>query len=63
VASLLDVGRLSAGRLQLQRGEVDLGTLTREVLERLADVFERASERRVRVATPPAAQRRRLQTV
>ena len=42
VASLLDVGRLSAGRLQLQLSEVDLGALTREVLERLADVFERA---------------------
>ncbi len=42
VASLLDVGRLSAGRLQLELSEVDLGALTREVLERLADVFERA---------------------
>jgi PAS domain S-box-containing protein len=42
VTSLLDVGRLSAGRLQLQLSEVDLGALTREVLERLADVFDRA---------------------
>ena len=42
VASLLDVGRLSEGRLSLELGEVELGTLTREVLERLADVFERA---------------------
>jgi PAS domain S-box-containing protein len=42
VASLLDVGRLSAGRLQLELSEVDLGALTREVLERLADVFERS---------------------
>ncbi len=42
VASLLDVGRLSAGRLQLELSEVDLGALTREVLKRLEDVFERA---------------------
>jgi signal transduction histidine kinase len=42
VASLLDVGRLSEGRLSLELGEVELGALTREVLERLADVFERA---------------------
>jgi len=42
VASLLDVGRLSAGRLELEWSEVDLGALTREVLERLADVFEKA---------------------
>jgi len=42
VASLLDVGRLSAGRLQLELSEVDLGALAREVVERLAEVFERA---------------------
>ena len=42
VASLLDVARLSAGRLQLEPSEVELSTLTREVLERVADVFERA---------------------
>jgi PAS domain S-box-containing protein len=42
VASLLDVGRLSEGRLSLELGEVELRALTREVLERLADVFERA---------------------
>jgi PAS domain S-box-containing protein len=42
VTSLLDVGRLSAGRLQLELSEVDLSTLVREVVERLADVFERA---------------------
>jgi PAS domain S-box-containing protein len=42
VASLLDVGRLSAGRLELDWGEVDAGALMREVLERLADVFQRA---------------------
>jgi signal transduction histidine kinase len=42
VASLLDVGRLSEGRLSLELSEVELCALTREVLERLADVFERA---------------------
>ncbi len=42
VTSLLDVGRLSAGRLELELGEVDLGALAREVLERLADVFAQA---------------------
>ena len=42
VASLLDVGRLSAGRLQLELSEVDLGALAREVVDRLAEVFERA---------------------
>jgi PAS domain S-box-containing protein len=42
VESLLDVGRLSEGRLSLELGEVELGALTREVLERLEDVFERA---------------------
>ena len=42
VASLLDVGRLSEGRLSLELAEVELGALTREVLERLAEVLERA---------------------
>src|SRR5688500_17905730 len=42
VASLLDVGRLSAGRLEQEWSGVELGALTREVLERLADVFEKA---------------------
>jgi PAS domain S-box-containing protein len=42
VASLLDVGRLSEGRLSLELGEVELHALAREVLERLAEVFERA---------------------
>ncbi|KFE62377.1 ATP-binding protein [Hyalangium minutum] len=42
VASLLDVGRLSAGRLELELSEVDMGALLREVLERLGDLFERA---------------------
>jgi signal transduction histidine kinase len=36
------VGRLSEGRLSMELGEVELSALTREVLERLADVFERA---------------------
>jgi signal transduction histidine kinase len=53
VASLLDVGRLSEGRLSLELGEVELGALTREVLERLADVFERAGcEVRLEVPQP-----------
>ncbi|WP_375769335.1 PAS domain-containing sensor histidine kinase [Archangium gephyra] len=42
VESLLDVGRLSEGRLSLELGEVELRALTREVLERLAEVLERA---------------------
>jgi PAS domain S-box-containing protein len=42
VGSLLDVGRLSAGRLSLELGEVELHALTREVLERLTEVLERA---------------------
>ncbi|HEX8698647.1 MAG TPA: ATP-binding protein, partial [Myxococcaceae bacterium] len=42
VTSLLDVGRLSAGRMQLQLSDVDMGALMRDVLERLAEMFERA---------------------
>jgi signal transduction histidine kinase len=42
VTSLLDVGRLAAGRLELEPGEVDLSALVREVLERLAEVFAQA---------------------
>jgi len=42
VTSLLDVGRLSEGRLSLELGDVELHALTREVLGRLAEVFERA---------------------
>jgi PAS domain S-box-containing protein len=42
VGSLLDVGRLSTGRLELEPGDVELGALVREVVDRLADVFERA---------------------
>ncbi|WP_309893865.1 PAS domain-containing sensor histidine kinase [Archangium sp.] len=42
VASLLDVGRLSEGRMSLELGDVELHALTREVLGRLAEVFERA---------------------
>ncbi|WNG62070.1 PAS domain-containing protein [Archangium gephyra] len=42
VESLLDVGRLSEGRLSLELGEVELRALTREVLERLAEVLARA---------------------
>ncbi|HZH16142.1 MAG TPA: ATP-binding protein [Archangium sp.] len=42
VESLLDVGRLTEGRLSLELGEVELCALTREVLERLTEVLERA---------------------
>jgi PAS domain S-box-containing protein len=42
VRSLLDVGRLSAGRLELELSDVDLGALSREVVERLEDVFQQA---------------------
>jgi signal transduction histidine kinase len=37
VHDLLDLSRLSAGRLDLELGELDLATLTREVAERFAD--------------------------
>jgi PAS domain S-box-containing protein len=53
VTSLLDVGRLSAGRLELELGDVDLSALAREVLERLADIFEQAGcEVRLEASAP-----------
>jgi signal transduction histidine kinase len=42
VEDLLDVSRLSAGRLSLELDDVDLGALAREVTERLHDDLERA---------------------
>ena len=42
VEDLLDVSRLSAGRLSLELDDVDLGALAREVTERLHDDFDRA---------------------
>ncbi len=43
VEDLLDVSRLSAGRLTLEPEEVDLGALTNHIVERMHDDIERAS--------------------
>ncbi|RUO94782.1 GAF domain-containing protein [Corallococcus sp. AB018] len=42
VDNLLDVSRLSLGKLSLERAEVDLVQLTRDAVERLGDVFAQA---------------------
>ncbi|WP_375743002.1 GAF domain-containing protein [Corallococcus interemptor] len=42
VDNLLDVSRMSLGKLALERAEVDLAELTRDALERLGDVFTQA---------------------
>ena len=42
VEDLLDVSRLSAGRLTLDPEELDLGELVREVVDRMRDELERA---------------------
>ncbi|NBC38668.1 GAF domain-containing protein [Corallococcus exiguus] len=42
VDNLLDVSRLSLGKLSLERAEVDLVQLTRDAVERLEDVFAQA---------------------
>ncbi|MFB1482297.1 GAF domain-containing protein [Corallococcus sp. RDP092CA] len=42
VDNLLDVSRLSLGKLSLERAEVDLAQLTRDAVERLEDVFAQA---------------------
>ncbi|NOK18609.1 GAF domain-containing protein [Corallococcus carmarthensis] len=42
VDNLLDVSRLSLGKLSLERAEVDLVQLTRDAVERLEDVFIQA---------------------
>ncbi|MCY1030576.1 ATP-binding protein [Corallococcus sp. BB11-1] len=42
VDNLLDVSRLSLGKLALERAEVDLAQLTRDAVERLEDVFAQA---------------------
>ncbi|MFP2901005.1 ATP-binding protein [Corallococcus sp. 4LFB] len=42
VDNLLDVSRLSLGKLALERAEVDLVQLTRDAVERLEDVFAQA---------------------
>lgn len=41
VEDLLDVPRISAGRLVLEREEVDLAELARETIDRMRDEFER----------------------
>jgi signal transduction histidine kinase len=52
VSSLLDVSRIAAGRLELQRVPAELGQLAREALERLAPVFSEAGCE-VHVELPP----------
>ncbi|WP_223641770.1 GAF domain-containing protein [Corallococcus sp. EGB] len=42
VDNLLDVSRLSLGKLSLERAEVDLSQLTRDAVERLENVFAQA---------------------
>ncbi|RKH52508.1 sensor histidine kinase, partial [Corallococcus llansteffanensis] len=42
VDNLLDVSRLSLGKLVLERAEVDLAQVTRDAVERLSDVFAQA---------------------
>lgn len=43
VEELLDVSRISAGRITLERSELDLAGLVREVEGRMRDTFERAN--------------------
>ncbi|MFL5347474.1 MAG: GAF domain-containing protein [Hyalangium sp.] len=53
VEDLLDVSRISAGQLRLQRTEVDLSALAREGVSRLAEEFARVgSEVRVEAEQP-----------
>jgi signal transduction histidine kinase len=42
VDELLDVGRITAGRLELKREELDLTALTREVMGRMSEAFLRS---------------------
>lgn len=42
IAELLDVSRITAGRMSLEREEIDLGALVREVSERFGDEAARA---------------------
>jgi signal transduction histidine kinase len=42
VEDLLDVSRISAGRLALECEDLDLGELTREIVDRMRDEFARA---------------------
>jgi two-component sensor histidine kinase len=43
VESLLDVSRISTGRMKLELSKVDLNQLVREIIERLKEVFAQAS--------------------
>ncbi|NMO14010.1 GAF domain-containing protein [Pyxidicoccus fallax] len=53
IDDLLDVSRISAGRLSLQREEVDLAALTRELVARMSEELVRAgSEVRLVADTP-----------
>ena len=53
IEDLLDVSRITAGQLQLQRSEMDLSTLASEGVSRMAEEFLRAGcEVRVEAQTP-----------
>jgi signal transduction histidine kinase len=53
IEDLLDVSRITAGQLQLQYSEVDLGAMAREVLSRMAEELSRADcETRLEVVSP-----------
>jgi signal transduction histidine kinase len=54
VDDLLDVSRISSGRLELNREEVDLGPLAREVAARFVELAERSSAELEVVAQAPA---------
>lgn len=53
VSELLDVSRITAGRIELEREEVDLGELVRDLCERLAEEAQGA-DAELRVSTAPA---------
>lgn len=53
VDGLLDVGRLARGALELQRADVDLAAITREVCERLQPALARAGCELSLLATEP----------
>jgi signal transduction histidine kinase len=61
IEDLLDVSRITAGQLQLQYSEVDLGAMAREVLSRMAEELSRAScETQLEVVSPVVGQWDRL---
>jgi PAS domain S-box-containing protein len=53
INELLDVSRLTAGRLELEIGEVDLTALTREIVERFGDELARTGSSMVFSADGP----------